>query len=117
MENGELVKCLDAHFSRIIDVQPLTHGSWYVRLQFKKILLHKLKYLCKLQRIVFRNYVITSSIDRCIKIWNINYIFEKSHHIDRHELPIDTVAVSTDAGIAVVVTRNCIGIWDLLTGW
>ena len=65
---------------------------------------------------LFRNYVITSSIDRCIKIWNINYIFEKSHHIDRNELPIDKVGVSTDAGIAVVVTRNCIGIWDLLTG-
>ena len=37
-------------------------------------------------------------------------------HIDRHELPIDCVRVSTEAGIAVVVTRNCIGIWDLLTG-
>ena len=46
----------------------------------------------------------------------MNYIFEKSHHIDRHELPIDSVRVSTEAGIAVVVTRNCIGIWDLLTG-
>ena len=46
----------------------------------------------------------------------MNYIFEKSHHIDRHELPIDFVRVSTEAGIAVVGTRNCIGIWDLLTG-
>ena len=46
----------------------------------------------------------------------MNYIFEKSHHIDRHELPIDFVRVSTEAGIAVVGTRNCIGIWDMLTG-
>lgn len=46
----------------------------------------------------------------------MNYIFEQVHHIDRHELPIDSVSLSTDAGIAVVVTRNCIGIWDLLTG-
>ena len=90
IESGQLVKTLDAHFSRIIDVQPLTYGIW--------------------------NCVITSSIDRCIKIWNMNYIFEKSHHIDRHELPIDTVRVSTEAGIAVVATRNCIGLWDLLTG-
>ena len=28
VETGELVKSLDAHFSRIIDVQPLTHGAW-----------------------------------------------------------------------------------------
>ena len=46
----------------------------------------------------------------------MNYIFEQVHHIDRHELPIEAVSLSTDAGIAVVVTRNCIGIWDLLTG-
>ena len=36
--------------------------------------------------------------------------------LDRHELPIDSVCVSTEAGIAVVVTRTCIGIWDILTG-
>ena len=90
METGQLVKCLDAHFARIIDIQPLTVGNW--------------------------NSVITSSIDRTVKVWNINYIFEQVHHIDRHELPIDSVTLSTDAGIAVVVTRNCIGIWDILTG-
>ena len=90
VESGELVKTLDAHFGRIIDLQPLTIGSW--------------------------NCVITSSIDRTVKVWNINYIFEQVHHIDRHELPIDSVSLSTNAGIAVVVTRNCIGIWDLFTG-
>ena len=60
--------------------------------------------------------MITASIDRTVKVWNINYIFEQVHHIDRHELPIDSVCVSTEAGIAVVVTRTCIGIWDILTG-
>ena len=90
VSNGELVKSLDAHFSRIIDVQPLTYGVW--------------------------NCVITSSIDRYIKVWNMDYIFETSHHIDRHELPIESVRVSTVAGIAVTVTRTCLGIWDLLTG-
>jgi WD40 repeat protein len=90
MENGSLVKCLDAHFARIIDIQPLTVGSW--------------------------NSVITSSIDRTVKVWNMNYIFEQVHHIDRHELQIDSVSVCTKLGVAVTVTRNCIGIWDLLTG-
>ena len=59
VDSGELVKTLDAHFGRIIDLQPLTIGSW--------------------------NCVITSSIDRTVKVWNINYIFEQVHHIDRHE--------------------------------
>ena len=86
----QLVKCLDAHFARIRDIQPLTVGA--------------------------NNSVITSSIDRTVKVWNINYIFEKVRHIDRHELPIDSVSLSTDAGIAITVTRSCIGIWDILTG-
>ncbi len=84
------MKCLDAHFARIIDIQPLTVGSW--------------------------NSVITSSIDRTVKVWNMNYIFEQVHHIDRHELQIDSVSLCTARGFAVTVTRNCIGIWDLMTG-
>ena len=90
VRDGLLVKCLDAHFARIIDIQPLIVGTW--------------------------NCVVTSSIDRTVKVWNINYIFEQVHHIDRHELPIDSVSVSTTAGLAIVITRGCIGIWDLLTG-
>ena len=81
---------MDAHFARIVEIHALTISGW--------------------------NAVITASIDRTVKVWNINYIFEPEHHIDRHELPIDSVSVSTDAGIAVVVTRTCIGIWDMLTG-
>ena len=90
VETEQLVKCLDAHFARIVEIQPLTVMGW--------------------------NAVITASIDRTVKVWNINYIFQPEHHIDRHELPIDSVSVSTDAGIAVVATRSCIGIWDILTG-
>ena len=90
VKDGLLVKCLDAHFARIIDIQPLIVGTW--------------------------NCVVTSSIDRTVKVWNINYIFEQVHHIDRHELPIDSVSVSTNAGLAITATRGCIGIWDLLTG-
>ncbi len=55
VETGQLVKCLDAHFNRIIDIQPLTVGSW--------------------------NSVITSSIDRTVKVWNINYIFEQVNYL------------------------------------
>ena len=55
------------------------------------------------------NCVLTSSIDRSIKVWNLDYIFEKEQHIDKHELTIDSVSISTKAQIAVVVTRSCIG--------
>lgn len=60
-----LMKVLDAHFGRIIQLEALTVGNW--------------------------NSVITSSIDRSVKVWNINNIFEQVHVIDRHELQIDNL--------------------------
>lgn len=65
METQQLMKVLDAHFGRIIQLESLTIATW--------------------------NSVITSSIDRSVKIWNINNIFEKVHVIDRHELQIDNI--------------------------
>lgn len=63
LETSDLVKILDAHFARIIQLEALTVGNW--------------------------NSVVTSSIDRSVKVWNINNIFEQVHVIDRHELQID----------------------------
>ena len=37
------------------------------------------------------NCVITSSIDRSIKIWDLDHIFEKERHIDKHSLTIDSI--------------------------
>lgn len=65
LETKQLMKILDAHFGRIIQLESLTIGTW--------------------------NSVITSSIDRSVKIWNINNIFEEVHVIDRHELQIDSI--------------------------
>ncbi|KAI5755532.1 hypothetical protein M8J77_017783 [Diaphorina citri] len=90
MKNGDLVKVLDAHFGRIISLEPLTIGHW--------------------------NSVVTSSIDRSVKVWNINNIFEQVHVIDRHELQIDSICISQEAGVAVTVTRGCVGVWDMLSG-
>ena len=59
IETEELVKTLDAHFARIVEIHQLTMPGW--------------------------NAVITASIDRTVKVWNINYIFEPEHHIDRHK--------------------------------
>ncbi|KAF2357627.1 WD40-repeat-containing domain [Trinorchestia longiramus] len=65
LEDEGLVKVLDAHFGRIISMVALTVRDW--------------------------NSVITSSLDRSVKVWNINNIFEQVHVIDRHELQVDHI--------------------------
>ncbi|XP_064214500.1 NACHT and WD repeat domain-containing protein 2 isoform X2 [Tribolium castaneum] len=90
MESHKLVKILDAHFGRIIQLEALTIGNW--------------------------NSIVTSSIDRTVKVWNINNIFEQVHVIDRHELQVDAISLSDDLSLAVTVTRNCVGVWDLRIG-
>ncbi|KDQ84119.1 Leucine-rich repeat and WD repeat-containing protein [Zootermopsis nevadensis] len=86
----DLVKVLDAHFGRIITLEPLIIGNW--------------------------NSVITSSIDRTVKVWNINNIFEQVHVIDRHEMQIDSIGLCQSAGLAITVTRGCVGVWDMRIG-
>jgi WD40 repeat protein len=153
MTNHKLVKILDAHFGRIIQLEALTIGNW--------------------------NSIVTSSIDRTVKVWNINNIFEQVHVIDRHELQVDSIrfvrvcdansirrvcdansirrvcdtnsirrvcdvnstgrvcdtnsievcdantgrvcdfcffSLSDDLSLAVTVTRNCVGVWNLRIG-
>ncbi|XP_015115878.1 NACHT and WD repeat domain-containing protein 2 [Diachasma alloeum] len=90
LETSDLVKILDAHFARIIQLEALTIGNW--------------------------NSVITSSIDRSVKVWNIDNIFEQVHVIDRHELQIDSICLAEDCSLAVTVTRSCVGVWDLQSG-
>ena len=68
LQTRKLVKTLDAHFGRIIELEALTIGNW--------------------------NSIVTSSIDRTVKVWNINNIFEQVHVIDRHELQIDSIRYS-----------------------
>ncbi|KAL2749964.1 NACHT and WD repeat domain-containing protein 2 [Vespula maculifrons] len=90
LETCELLKVLDAHFARIIQLEALTIGNW--------------------------NSVVTSSIDRSVKVWNINNIFEQVHVIDRHELQIDMISLAQESNLAVTVTRDCVGVWDLQLG-
>lgn len=90
LETAQMMKVLDAHFGRIIQLEALTIGNW--------------------------NSVITSSIDRSVKVWNINNIFEQVHVIDRHELQIDSISLSRETDFAVTVTRGCVGVWDIRQG-
>ena len=81
---------LYAHFQRIVDIKSLVVGK--------------------------ENSVITSSVDRSIKVWDLNYIFEEDHHIDKHELTIESLHISTKAQMAVTTTRGCVGVWDYMHG-
>jgi WD40 repeat protein len=86
METSELLKVLDAHFGRIISLEPLTIGNW-------NSVSYDLKSECVKHTLILTYFIqiITSSIDRTVKVWNINNIFEQVHVIDRHEVQIDGI--------------------------
>ena len=99
MQSATIVKRLNAHFQRIVEIKSL--GRYFIKI-FSYLIMNILV-------TGLDNCVITSSIDRSIKVWDLDYIFEKEQHIDKHELTIDSLSISTKAQIAVVVTRSCIG--------
>ena len=49
-------------------------------------------------------------------MWDLNYIFEEDHHIDKQELTIDSLSLSSRSGVACTVTRSSIGVWDIMQG-
>ncbi|ESO82088.1 hypothetical protein LOTGIDRAFT_135306 [Lottia gigantea] len=88
-KQGNLVKILDAHFGRIISLSPVFSGC---------------------------NIIISSSIDKTIKVWNFDKILEDVHPIDRLEKPIETLELASKADLCVSTTRNMVAVWSLLTG-
>ena len=88
VRDGHLVKTLDVHSERVLSL------------------------LC----VPKLNKVITASIDRSIKIWNLWNIDEKECKIDRHDDPIEQIHLATNAPVGVTTTRNCVGVWNVDTG-
>lgn len=88
--SGQLLKTLDAHFGRILRIDTLCDDN--------------------------NNAILSSSMDRSIKVWNIKNIFEQVHLIDKHELAISDLSVSTLYNIVITITRSFIGLWNLQTG-
>lgn len=85
-----LLKIIDAHYGRIVEMLPLIVDDI--------------------------NAIATSSLDRTVKVWNIKNIFEQVYHIDRMELPIGSIDFSPERNLVTAVTRGSVGIWDLKTG-
>ncbi|KAL3831256.1 hypothetical protein ACJMK2_023030 [Sinanodonta woodiana] len=89
VKQGNMVKVLDAHFGRIVALTSVSAGC---------------------------NKVISSSIDKTIKVWNFDNILEDVHSIDRLEKPIETIDMATEVPLGVTTSRNCIGVWNLESG-
>ncbi|WAQ94112.1 NWD2-like protein, partial [Mya arenaria] len=89
VKQGNMVKVLDAHFGRIIALTAVSTGC---------------------------NKVISSSIDKTIKVWNFDNILEDVHSIDRLEKPIETMDLASEVPICVTTSRNCVGVWNLENG-
>ena len=84
MKTGDLVKRMVAHFqvplSQKVKLKVLVHPIFSQRIVEIKSLV-----------VGTDNCVVTSSIDRSIKIWDLDHIFEKERHIDKHSLTIDSI--------------------------
>ena len=63
-----------------------------------------------------KNLVLTSSMDKTIKIWNLNNIMEEDFHLDRLEKPIERMHVSISACIAIAQSRNQLEVFNLQDG-
>lgn len=89
VKQGNMVKVLDAHFGRIIAMDAV-RGK--------------------------KNKVISSSIDKTIKVWNFDNILEDVHSIDRLEKPIESINLAENVNLGVTTTRNGIGVWNVERG-
>lgn len=86
-QEGQLVQNLDAHFARILDLIALKKG-----------------------------YLVTSSIDRTVKVWNVRNIFEKVYHVDRLDKPIEQIFIAKNRpDLALTMTRKYASLWNIKT--
>ena len=58
----------------------------------------------------------STSMDKTIKIWNLNNIMEEDFPLDRLEKPIEALHVSTIASIVMVQSRNQLAVFSLKDG-
>uniref|UniRef100_A0AC35GW83 Uncharacterized protein n=1 Tax=Panagrolaimus sp. PS1159 TaxID=55785 RepID=A0AC35GW83_9BILA len=83
-----LVRVVDAHFGRILNLKSVAMQG--------------------------QNLLISSSIDRSVKIWNMENIFEKSFAVINMDQPIEKILLAKERpALAVTQTRKYIGVWDI----
>ena len=62
------------------------------------------------------NHAVTSSMDRTIKVWDMTTMVEDVFPLPRHKNQILSILPCETLGVAVTMTRSCLGVWDLKTG-
>jgi NACHT domain- and WD repeat-containing protein len=87
---GTYIKQLDAHYGRI---------TWCLG-SFKDQ----------------KNLVLSSSMDKTIKIWNLNNVMEEDFPLDHLEKPIEKIHVSIANSIAMCQSRNQLAVYNLKDG-
>uniref|UniRef100_A0A0K0EPQ8 NACHT domain-containing protein n=1 Tax=Strongyloides stercoralis TaxID=6248 RepID=A0A0K0EPQ8_STRER len=88
VDTSTLIRTIDAHFGRILNL--------------KQMVVHS------------QNLIISSSLDRTIKIWNMENIFEKSFYIFNMDQPVEKIYIASQKGnIAIAQTRKYVGVWDI----
>ena len=110
---------LYAHFQRIVDIKSLVVGkenSVITSSVDRSIKVWHLNYIFEGGTTTIITILIIIIINIIIKVWDLNYIFEEDHHIDKHELTIESLHISTKAQMAVTTTRGCVGVWDYMHG-
>lgn len=87
---GTYIKTLDAHYGRITCLL----GSFKDQ----------------------KNLLLTGSMDKTIKIWNLNNIMEEDFSLDHLEKSIEVLHVSISASIAMAQSRNQLAVFSLKDG-
>ncbi|KAH7715368.1 Protein T05C3.2 [Aphelenchoides avenae] len=86
--SAQLVRTVEAHFGRILHLRALTVNNSHL--------------------------LISSSIDRSVKIWNMQNIFEKSFAVINMDQPIERIHVASGKpNMAIAQSRKYLGIWDI----
>lgn len=86
--NQQVVRVVDAHFGRILSLRSVSNQNY--------------------------NLLMSSSIDRSIKIWNMENVFEKSFSVVNMDQPIEKILIPKEKpNLAIVQTRKYLTLWDI----